>query len=506
MTLPTGKKLAELFFNRNKKEGNIWTCGSCRKGVRQGPAGYTNLCNHINHHHDTEIAKRMRDAINGKRKCFDALTYPRKTITAHAWLECIIMCLLPFSFCENHTIRRHFRHEGISRRTIMNYLQKLTAKVEEKIKALLPSRFAIVFDGWSVGDTHFVAIYATFPKANDSGFEEVLLGLSPMENEESQDANEHYDFVKFVLSVFGKTMDNVVALIGDNTSTNKAFARCLGPFFVGCHSHRYNLAMKDILEEYEEVIEKVQAIMKKLSYQIPAAKLRRFTLLKAKQRNVTRWSSTYDMLRRYRELKEFLPKLDDVELESILLSEEEDILVDHLCTKLRDLDSVTKELQRSNISLAEARVLFDGVIEKYPNSKRRLGPDSNIIENKRFESAIVKIQQNREEELTLAEKRAVAHLKKEEGQSSSEVPQESLSFAQRLLKKRRVDNQKSSDGYVDMRFILPTSNLCERLFSIAGYAMSDRRKNMLPANFESQLFLHINARLWGIQEVHEILQ
>jgi len=37
---------------------------------------------------------------------------------------------------------------------------------------------------------------------------------------------------------------------------------------------------------------------------------------------------------------------------------------------------------------------------------------------------------------------------------------------------------KCTDGaaaYLDLRFLCPTSNMCERLFSIAGYAMNDRR-------------------------------
>ena len=64
---------------------------------------------------------------------------------------------------------------------------------------------------------------------------------------------------------------------------------------------------------------------------------------------------------------------------------------------------------------------------------------------------------------------------------------------------------KKSTKYLDLRFIVPTSNLCERFFSVAGYALDDRRKRLLPSNLESQLFLNQNARLWGVEEVHNMM-
>ncbi len=60
-----------------------------------------------------------------------------------------------------------------------------------------------------------------------------FLAFSPFEDEESQNAQNHYDFTIFVLSVYEKTLSNVVALIGDNCNTNKAFANKMRCGFVG---------------------------------------------------------------------------------------------------------------------------------------------------------------------------------------------------------------------------------------------------------------------------------
>lgn len=65
-----------------------------------------------------------------------------------------------------------------------------------------------------------------------------------MEHEETLDANEHYEYLKFVLGILKKTMHHVVAVIGHNFNTNRAICRRVGPTFFGCHIHGYNLAVK----------------------------------------------------------------------------------------------------------------------------------------------------------------------------------------------------------------------------------------------------------------------
>ena len=73
-------------------------------------------------------------------------------------------------------------------------------------------------------------------------------------------------------------------------------------------------------------------------------------------------------------------------------------------------------------------------------------------------------------------------------------------FASVILKKRQKLCPVTK--YVDCRFLLPTSNLLERFFSTAGYASSDLRQRLLPANLEEQLFLKINKRYWDQKTVN----
>lgn len=46
-------------------------------------------------------------------------------------------------------------------------MEKLTNQVEIKIRHRIPEHFALVFDGWSHGDNHYVGIYASFTSKDD---------------------------------------------------------------------------------------------------------------------------------------------------------------------------------------------------------------------------------------------------------------------------------------------------------------------------------------------------
>ena len=109
---------------------------------------------------------------------------------------------------------------------------------------------------------------------------ETLLALAPLLNEESLDAEQHIDFIKATLEIFGKKIENVVAFIGDNCATNQKISRLTGIPLVGCASHKFNLAVNKWLESnpvFNDIITKVHDIMKELQTLKNAARLRNIT-------------------------------------------------------------------------------------------------------------------------------------------------------------------------------------------------------------------------------------
>ncbi|KAG7346544.1 hypothetical protein IV203_005612 [Nitzschia inconspicua] len=137
-----------------------------------------------------------------------------------------------------------------------------------------------------------------------------------------------------------------------------------------------------------------------------------------------------------------------------------------------------------------------------------------IIHDDVFESAVQKILKGSEEELTPDESVKVTGLRngtspmEEETKTGEERDADAgLSLAEKALKRRRlVSTTTSASAFMDLHFIVPTSNMCERLFSEAGYGLNSRRMRTLPSNFESQLFLRTNKTFWGMAEInHNIM-
>jgi hypothetical protein len=62
-----------------------------------------------------------------------------------------------------------------------------------------------------------------------------------------------------------------------------------------------------------------------------------------------------------------------------------------------------------DVTLAEARVLFDALLLKYPNLGGHIGPDADIIHSPHFERGIAKLSQGGQ--LTVEETEAVAALR-----------------------------------------------------------------------------------------------
>lgn len=136
----------------------------------------------------------------------------------------------------------------------------------------------------------------------------------------------------------------------------------------------------------------------------------------------------------------------------------------------------------------------------------RLHPDARIVLNPLFESGLLKIQDAHEEGLTSGEREEVASLLLRR-EITAEVDSGGTSIVERAAKRLKSNRGGGQESlYVDTRFLLPTSNMCERFFSIAGYALTNRRKGLLPSNFEAQLFLCVNRDFWGIQDVKDIIK
>ena len=202
--------------------------------------------------------------------------------------------------------------------------------------------------------------------------------MSPLNDESRLNSEEHIEFLAFVLNLFGKSWDIVVALIGDNVSINQSISNKLQIPLVGCASHRLNLAVRDVMSNDERLINKDNNLMLKLQNLVLSAKLRRMTLLRPLIRSTTRWSSTFNMVNRYIRFREFVEQTESVEIDEMMLMPSENRKVDVLIEKLKDYESVSKASQIDVTTLSDVRTMFDELIEEDPCTEGRLSPIANM--------------------------------------------------------------------------------------------------------------------------------
>lgn len=83
---------------------------------------------------------------------------PEKVIWVYSWINWIVTDLLPFALCEKNRVRNYSKLKSISRKTVMKYMDKIVLKVEDRECKTIPNILALIFDGWTCGDTHYVAL------------------------------------------------------------------------------------------------------------------------------------------------------------------------------------------------------------------------------------------------------------------------------------------------------------------------------------------------------------
>eukprot|EP00474_Spongospora_subterranea_P010853 CRZ11311.1 hypothetical protein [Spongospora subterranea] len=252
------------------------------------------------------------------------------------------------------------------------------------------------------------------------------------------------------------------------------------------------------------MLDNIRSIMISLRTIKNRAFLRKKTHLSPILDNATRWSFKYAMLKRYSLLMNYIENIVPIDLQ---LSPRQNAELDILLKKLGQLEQLTLFLHSEKRHMHEVRMSMDKAIELFESSEEHCSAHSAIVCDPTFESAICKIQHsqilNEPLKLTAAEARSVDHLKVQERRDSSsnqnvidDDGHDEMAVILQSIKRPKVNLQSR---YMDCRFIRPTSNICERFFSLSKMTITDSRSRLLPSSLEIQLFLKFNGSLWDIE-------
>ncbi|POM64907.1 Hypothetical protein PHPALM_19499, partial [Phytophthora palmivora] len=240
---------------------------------------------------------------------------------------------------------------------------------------------------------------------------------------------------------FGKQITDCLFLVGDNCAVNRLLATRMGVPLVGCASHRLNRAVQADLQQHEEDLATVQALMVRLRTLKQSAKLRQKTTLRPVIRQDTRWSSAFLMVNRYFRLLEHIDGTVDAVVD-VLPAPASNKRLRALLNDLKKIESVSKALQADNVSFLDVRVWFDGLIAIKPHYATYLGPRANIVHSPDFESGCVRVLEGKASRLTLGEKSALRPFCCEDAsdQAAGQVAEsgDEDSFVEQLQKRRRL--------------------------------------------------------------------
>lgn len=200
----------------------------------------------------------------------------------------------------------------------------------------------------------------------------------------------------------------------------------------------------------------------KMKNLISAAKLRHLTPLGAKTSCHTSWSSTFEMLQRFKMLEPFIRQMDDDDIIELIPSVRHCKQVDELLLLLAEPDSVTRRFQNDTNTVAYVRAIVEELATKCREVELSLWSSSDIIVHPLFEQAVANFQDGNQSTLTDSKRKCVSLLRKTKSSNISDRFA-ALPFAERMVKRWRVSSTATSE-YLDFCFIQPMSNVCERFF------------------------------------------
>ncbi|OWZ12325.1 hypothetical protein PHMEG_00014539, partial [Phytophthora megakarya] len=394
------------------------TCNACNKFVKQSKkAGYTNLVNHLAAHHPG-YEDVVRTCLREKRAVSMEMFVDRNAMTTHEWMKLVVQKNFTFRDVDDETVRAAVRYDSMSSKTLKARMFAAIELMEPAIVDELRNQlFVLVFDGVTDGGEHSLALFIATPKGTR------FLAISSFIDKESMTADEYLRFLDLILDQYSLDVCNLVGIVCDNMEINKAIARRIKAPMIGCAAHRFNLAVKVYLKEYMPLLRKVSTLMRMLKSVKRIAILRKM----ASHEN----PGIFRMLKRYKELHPYLHFFErdtsvdkDIPTEApaddarrfpivkLPTAEEHCVLMDVL-DSLMLLEYSTQRLQRKDLTLLTARDIFDEALIDFPELADRLKADANIVESTNFETAVVKIMNGIEKDLSSEEIGAAVRLLKE---------------------------------------------------------------------------------------------
>ena len=176
-TIPDSKTICEAYFGDKPEdiENNVWRCKcGTQRQCDVSHYGYTNLVGHVKSKHpdlnEVLVMSSKTSATSGtsqelipqKQTSLKFVIDP-KCNDIYKWIDWIVMDELELSFCEQERTRGYTNLSTTCNKTLKKYMFKLRDAVKEKVRNMVAEHhcFALIFDGWTEDNTHFIGTCIT---------------------------------------------------------------------------------------------------------------------------------------------------------------------------------------------------------------------------------------------------------------------------------------------------------------------------------------------------------
>jgi hypothetical protein len=172
-----------------------------------------------------------------------------------------------------------------------------------------------------------------------------------------------------------------------------------------------------MLNAHKEILDKTHAAMRFIAKKTNVrGKLRKHTPLAPVCRNVTRWTSTSNMMRRYLRLapilEQFGVQIGGLALANLLLNAGEKAELEALAEEMKPFSSVMVFIQRENLTLSDVNDIFEELAASCSHEVRQyLTLYGSKVPFPSFSAGIVKVLQRKFADLTPDELRWIDSLK-----------------------------------------------------------------------------------------------
>jgi hypothetical protein len=210
------------------------------------------------------------------------------------------------------------------------------------------------------------------------------------------------------------------------------------------------------------------------------------------------------------------------DVRGLFLTPDEQDDANDLLSDLKCFEKVNKALQGQGktkdtprLTVAQSRKVLDALIKKFPiHVFTKINADSPLVTHPTWEKAISKLQNNREDLLSAAEKREVkryliidAVASDDDSDGKDDEDDDDFNVMEILeAQEKEAAARENKSKYRCTKHILTTSTVVECLFSRAKLILCDKRSGMTPHHVEMLLFLYCNKDLWREAEVHKCTQ